>query len=68
MVSDGCLDGIWRESGRCLRAVWKVSVTGQVRADQLILDRSKWDRSTWDRPSWDRSIWDRSSQDRSSQN
>ena len=51
MLSDGCLDGIWREFGRCLRAVWKVSVIGQVGADQLILDRSKWDRSTWDRPS-----------------
>ena len=40
MVSDGCLDGFWRKGGRCLRAVLKVSVTGQVGADQLIPDRS----------------------------
>ena len=35
MVSDGCLDGIWRESGSCPRAVWKVSVTGQFGTGQF---------------------------------
>ena len=39
-INNSSLDIIWREAGRCLRAVWKVSATGQIGADQLILDRS----------------------------
>ena len=57
------LEGVWKESERCLKGVWKSS--GRY-LEGIDLGQVKWDRSSQDRQIWDRSSQDWSSQNRSS--